>query len=101
MHHVAFDAGSLDNQMELKLFIEGLGYTDVSDVKDRQYFNSCYVRTPGGPLFELAVSKPEGWAIDEPADALGQEFMLPPWLEDRRAELMAQLEPIDTGRPAA
>jgi glyoxalase family protein len=96
VHHVAFDAGSLDNQMELKLFIEGLGYTDVSDVKDRQYFNSCYVRTPGGPLFELAVSKPESWAIDEAPDRLGTEFMLPPWLEDRRAELMGRLETIDT-----
>ena len=96
VHQVAFDAGSLDNQMELKLFIEGLGYTDVSDVKDRQYFNSCYVRTPGGPLFELAVSKPESWAIDEAPDRLGTEFMLPPWLEDRRAELMGRLETIDT-----
>jgi glyoxalase family protein len=72
VHHVAFDAGSLDNQMELKLFIEGLGYTDVSDVKDRQYFNSCYVRTPGGPLFELAVSKPESWAIDEAPTGSGR-----------------------------
>ena len=96
VHHVAFDAGSLENQMELKLFIEGLGYTDVSDVKDRQYFMSCYLRTPGGPLFELAVSKPESWAIDEPADALGREFMLPPWLEERRDELMGRLETIDT-----
>jgi glyoxalase family protein len=69
---------------------------DVSDVKDRQYFNSCYVRTPGGPLFELAVSKPESWAIDEAPDRLGTEFMLPPWLEDRRAELMGRLETIDT-----
>jgi glyoxalase family protein len=97
VHHVAFDAGSLENQMELKLHIEGLGYTDVSDVKDRQYFNSCYVRTPGGPLFELAVSKPESWAIDEAPDALGTQFMLPPWLEERRAELMGRLETIDTG----
>jgi glyoxalase family protein len=97
VHHVAFDAGSLENQMEMKLYIEGLGYTDVSDVKDRQYFNSCYVRTPGGPLFELAVSKPEGWAIDEAADALGRQFVLPPWLEDRRDELMSRLERIDTG----
>ncbi len=97
VHHVAFDAGSLDNQMAIKLFIEGLGYTDVSDVKDRQYFNSCYVRTPGGPLFELAVSKPESWAIDEAPDQLGREFMLPPWLEDRREELLGRLETIDTG----
>jgi glyoxalase family protein len=54
------------------------------------------VRTPGGPLFELAVSKPASWATDEPADALGRRFMLPSWLEDRREEMMSRLETIDT-----
>jgi glyoxalase family protein len=101
VHHVAFDLGTSERQMNLKLNLEGLGYTDVSEVKDRQYFDSCYVRTPGGPLFELAVSKPESWAIDEPADALGRQFMLPPWLEDRREEMMSRLEPIDTGAVTA
>ncbi|MEA2280057.1 MAG: glyoxalase family protein [Solirubrobacteraceae bacterium] len=96
MHHVAFDRGTSERQMDLKLNLEGLGYTDVSEVKDRQYFDSCYVRTPGGPLFELAVSKPEAWATDEAADALGQRFMLPPWLEDRREEMMSRPETIDT-----
>jgi glyoxalase family protein len=100
VHHVAFDATTLENQMEIKLYLEGLGYTDVSDVKDRQYFDSCYVRTPGGPLFELAVSKPQAWAVDEPADALGRDFMLPPWLEDRREELLGRLETIDTHQGA-
>lgn len=101
VHHCAFDAHDAENQMELKLHLEGLGYTDVSDVKDRQYFDSCYVRTPGGPLFELAVSKPLAWAVDEPADALGRDFMLPPWAEDRREELMGRLEPIHDARETA
>jgi glyoxalase family protein len=101
VHHVAFDLGTSERQMELKLDIEGLGYTDVSEVKDRQYFDSCYVRTPGGPLFELAVSKPESWAIDEPAETLGEQFMLPPWLEDRRDEMMGRLETIDIDAVAA
>jgi glyoxalase family protein len=101
VHHVAFDLGTPERQMALKLDLEGLGYTDVSEVKDRQYFNSCYVRTPGGPLFELAVSKPESWAIDEPADDLGRRFMLPQWLEDRREELMGRLETIDITAVAA
>jgi glyoxalase family protein len=101
VHHVAFDLGTAERQMDLKLNLEGLGYTDVSEVKDRQYFDSCYVRTPGGPLFELAVSKPESWAIDEPVEELGRRFMLPPWLEDRREEMMSRLEPIDTNAVAA
>jgi malate dehydrogenase (oxaloacetate-decarboxylating) len=48
-----------------------------------------HVRTPGGPLFELAVSKVRAWTIDEPANALGQRFMLPPWVEDRLQALFA------------
>ncbi|MGZ8634038.1 MAG: VOC family protein [Solirubrobacteraceae bacterium] len=100
VHHVAYDAVSADSQMELKLHIEGLGYTDVSDVKDRQYFHSCYVRSPSGALFELAVSVPESFAVDEDPDELGREFKLPPQVEDRRAELMAALGTLETGAPA-
>lgn len=95
VHHVAFDAVDSDRQMELKLHIEGLGYTDVSDVKDRQYFDSCYVRTPAGALFELAVSKPKAWAVDEDPDELGTAFKLPPQFEHRREEIMSKLEDID------
>ena len=62
--------------------------------KDRGYFDSVYVRTPGGALFE-ATSKPEGFLIDEAADELGTHMCIPPHWEDRRGEI-AQLEPIDT-----
>jgi glyoxalase family protein len=97
VHHVAYDAVNADSQMERKLFLEGLGYTDVSDVKDRQYFHSVYVRSPSGALFELAVSVPESFAVDEDPDKLGTEFKLPPQFEPRRDELLSRLEPIDTG----
>jgi glyoxalase family protein len=96
VHHVAYDAVTSDQQLELKAQIEGIGYTDVSDVKDRQYFHSCYVRSPSGALFELAVSVPESFAVDEDPDRLGSEFKLPPQFEARREELLAQLEPIET-----
>jgi glyoxalase family protein len=96
VHHVAYDAVSSERQLEMKAKIEGIGYTDVSDVKDRQYFHSCYVRSPSGALFELAVSVPKSFAVDEDPDRLGTEFKLPPQFEPRREELMAQLEPIET-----
>src|SRR5205823_5150294 len=69
IHHHAFDAGSADNQAALKDYIVGLGFTDVSDVKDRGYFFSVYCRTPGGALFEFAYSTPQGFTIDEAAAA--------------------------------
>jgi len=95
IHHHAFDVGSAENQLVVKDYIVGLGYTDVSDVKDRGYFFSVYLRTPGGALFELASSTEAGFTIDEPADELGTHMCIPPHWEDRRSEI-SSLEPIDT-----
>src|SRR3712207_9457906 len=82
-----------------KLYLEGFGFTDTSDMKDRNYFHSIYVRMPGGVLFEVATSD-IGFTIDEPAEQMGQSLMLPPFLEDRREELVSQLEPIEVPREA-
>ena len=85
IHHHAFDVGTPENQAAVKDWIVGLGYTDVSDVKDRGYFFSVYLRTPGGALFELASRPPQGFTIDEPEDELGTHMCIPPHWEDRRA----------------
>lgn len=95
IHHCAFSVDSLDQQMDVKMFLEGMGFTDVSEVKDRGYFYSIYIRTPGGPLFEATYSKPEHFAIDEAPDAIGAEIMISPQFEDSRDELLAQLETIE------
>ena len=95
IHHLALNTGNEENQLKLKAHIEGLGFTDVSDQKDRNYFKSCYVRSPGGALFEIAWSVEGGWALDEPADKIGSTLVFPPWFEDRRAELIAGLEPAN------
>lgn len=98
VHHFAVDVGNAEDQQAIKDNLNGLGYTDVSERKDRQYFYSCYVRSPGGSLFELAYSRPEGFMLDESAEDLGRDFMLPPRFEDRREEIFAKLEPIDQTR---
>jgi glyoxalase family protein len=94
IHHLAFNTGDEENQIRLKARLEGMGYTDVSEQKDRNYFKSMYMRSPGGALFELAWTVPEGWAKDEPAGEIGRSLVFPPWFEDRRAELVAGLEPL-------
>ena len=93
-HHCAFKVENAEKQKEFKDYVEGIGYTDISDVKDRNYFHSVYFRTPGGALFEAAYSVPQSFEIDEKRAEFGDRFMLPPWLEDRREELMGKLEPI-------
>jgi glyoxalase family protein len=95
IHHLALNTGNEENQLTLKAHLEGLGFTDVSDQKDRNYFKSCYVRSPGGALFEIAWSVEGGWALDEPPGKIGTTLVFPPWFEDRRAELTAGLEPAN------
>lgn len=93
VHHVAFQVENDDTQKQLKDWLEGLGYTDSSEQKDRNYFHSVYCRSPGGVLTEFATCD-IGFATDEPLEDLGKSLMLPPWFEDRRAEIVAPLEPI-------
>jgi glyoxalase family protein len=94
-HHFAWNRETLENQDEVKDSIEGRGYTDISELKDRKYFKSVYVRTPGGGLFELAVTHKEGgWDCDESPKELGTKFQLPPQFEDRRTEIFERLENI-------
>ena len=88
VHHMAFDVATHEQQDQIKFYIEGLGYTDCSDVKDRGYFDSIYVRTPSGALFEATVSHPDGFLCDETADALGSEVQVSPQLEGTKDELI-------------
>jgi hypothetical protein len=57
VHHTAFQVANFVVQDAVKDGLVGLGFTDVSDRKDRGYFDSVYVRTPGGAMFEATVSK--------------------------------------------
>ena len=94
VHHCAFRVDTKEEQLALRDYIEGLGYTDISEVKDRKYFLSVYVRTPGGALFEAARSTDESFTVDESLADFGKAIQLPPWFEDRRQELLSGLEPI-------
>jgi len=95
IHHLALNTGDEESQLKLRAHIEGLGFTDISEQKDRNYFKSCYVRSPGGALFELAWTTPEGWTKDEPAGSIGKTLVFPPWFKDREDELREGLEQAD------
>jgi glyoxalase family protein len=94
VHHVAFNVPDDSALAEQKAFYEELGYTDVSEIKDRNYFHSIYVRSPGGVLLECAATAEGAFAKDEAYSELGKHLLLPPWFEHRRAEILAMLEPI-------
>ncbi|MNI82636.1 putative ring-cleaving dioxygenase MhqA [compost metagenome] len=98
VHHVAF---RVDNEEELKLWVERIRTAQLpnSGFVDRFYFRSLYFREPNGILFELATDGP-GFATDEPIEHLGESLALPPFLEDKRAQIEARLKPLDTRQQA-
>ena len=94
VHHCAFQVDDFAAQDRVKGKLEALGFTDVSERKDRGYFSSIYVRSPSGALFEATVSKPEGFLIDEPYEELGTRFQVPPVFAERAQEILTFLEPL-------
>jgi glyoxalase family protein len=69
------------------LMEQGLRPTELID---RKWFESVYVREEGGVLFEFATEGP-GYTVDVDVDELGERLVLPEWLEDRRDEIESGL----------
>ena len=91
-HHVAFRTPDADYDA----WAEHLRAQRIpnSGKVDRFWFRSLYFREPNGILFEIASDGP-GFAVDEAEDRLGETVVLPPFLEQHRAEIVANLKPID------
>jgi glyoxalase family protein len=89
VHHVAWGI-ALGDQDAWRERVAASPEARPTPVIDRYYFRSIYFREPGGILFELATDGP-GFTADEPAETLGEKLALPPFLEDRRAEIEPKL----------
>lgn len=85
--HVAFRAPDADAVRAMRLSLMDHGPTEVHD---RKYFLSLYVRDPAGILMEYATDGP-GMTVDEAPDALGRTLFLPPRDADRADDLRAML----------
>lgn len=94
VHHIAWMTQDLAASERWRDRLVGEGH-QVSLVMDRKYFRSIYFREPAGVLFELATHGP-GFAVDEPADALGSALMLPESFESQRKNIEAALPALDT-----
>ena len=92
VHHVAMAIADADEQLRLRQELLDRG-RQVTEVRDRQYFQSIYFREPGGVLFEVATVGP-GFTVDEPLDQLGNDLKLPSWEEPHRAAIEAGLAQI-------
>jgi glyoxalase family protein len=92
VHHVAFRSADIDYDAWADRLNE-LGVHNSGKV-DRFWFRSLYFREPNGVLFEIATDGP-GFAVDEDESTLGEKIVLPPFLEQHRDEIVANLKPID------
>ncbi|HLQ74161.1 MAG TPA: ring-cleaving dioxygenase [Bacillota bacterium] len=96
VHHMAFrveDRAALDAwQKQLETF-----NFQTSGFVDRFFFKSLYARVAPGILFEWATDGP-GFMGDEPYETLGEKLSLPPFLENKREQIEADVRPIDTVR---
>jgi len=93
IHHLAI---RVKNEEELRYWdgvVKERGF-DSSGVIDRFYFQSLYFRDSNGILIEIATDGP-GFTVDSAVEDLGKELDLPPFLESKRAEIEAKLQPID------
>jgi glyoxalase family protein len=76
VHHLALGVESAEAQLKWKRRLTDAGVR-VSGPLDRGYFKSIYFQDPDGQVLEIATAGP-GYAIDEPATALGRELITPP-----------------------
>ncbi|MEE6210950.1 VOC family protein [Salarchaeum sp. III] len=94
IQHVALRVPSRDDLMEYHDLLRERDLR-VSRVRDRRYFESLYVRDPGGILWELATETP-GFTRDEPTEELGESFVLPEFFADDRDLIESQLPELET-----
>ncbi len=97
VHHIAWASPDADHVAWQRRVRDAGGF--VTEVLDRDYFESIYFREPRGVLFEIATLSP-GFAVDEAPDRLGEELRLPKQHEHLRAQLERALTPIVNPRAA-
>jgi glyoxalase family protein len=92
VHHVAWRTSDESEEMDLRADIQQAGLQPTPLI-DRFWFKSVYFREPGGTLFELATDGP-GFDRDEDMQHLGEQLILPPWLEPDRPAIERALPPL-------
>ena len=97
VHHIAW-ASRMDEHLDWRERAIS-GGARPTPVIDRFWFRSIYFREPSGVLFEIATLGP-GFGVDEDPEHLGEQLILPPFLEDQRDEIEAVLTPITNPRAA-
>lgn len=81
VHHIAWSVPDLVTLEKHKEILEQTN--QVTDIKNRKYFNSFYFKEPGKIIYEFSTRGP-GFTVDEPFEQLGTGLMLPQKYEEQR-----------------
>lgn len=90
VHHLALRTPNSETIRAWRNHVADAGL-DITPVIDRHYFESAYVREPGGILIEIATDTGTPFPVDE---AEAGTVSLPPNLEPNRASIEDGLTPI-------
>lgn len=93
VHHIAWFVPDIDALKEWQSALTEVGFR-VTDVRDRNYFNSIYIGEKGNVVFEFATDGP-GFDVDEDKNSLGTALKLPPQYEHRRQEYESLLPKLE------
>lgn len=93
VHHIAWRAEDDRDHLDWQEHVRNQGH-NVTEIKDRNYFNALYFKEPGEILFEIATDPP-GFAHDETPETMGQNLMLPEQYKSRREQLTKSLIPVE------
>jgi glyoxalase family protein len=92
VHHLAWRVRDDEHELAVREQVERSG-ARPTPVIDRFWFKSVYFKEPGGVLFEIATDGP-GFGVDEDPAHLGEELVLPPFLQPMRAQIEQTLPPL-------
>ncbi|WP_020008051.1 VOC family protein [Salinicoccus albus] len=93
IHHIAIQSKEKPLE-EWDSLIKERGFL-TTGIKRRYYFDSLYFRDDNGIMFEITGPDARGFTADSSIEDLGTTLDLPPFLEDRRAEIESRLRPIE------
>jgi catechol 2,3-dioxygenase-like lactoylglutathione lyase family enzyme len=74
-HHFALCVESTDELEGWRRYLTSRGVS-CTEILDRTYFRSIYLRDPDGHIVEIATRGP-GFAVDEPLEELGGRMIVP------------------------
>jgi glyoxalase family protein len=104
VHHVALSVKDENEQLKWKRWLTDHG-VPVTGPMPRGYFKSIYFADPDGQILEIATEGP-GFAIDEPANALGKKLIqpdpnrLPGGRDEAEIRALTHPEPVTEITPA-